>query len=367
MLKNFMKISALVLSFLFLITLPAGAAVDNLEKGSTMVVTLEESFAKAEISNTQLKNAKLEAREAEIFYENAKLAGNRIDEDHVNNYELAKKKYVLVRQAQAQAYIANSNVELLKKRLNNDVEKAYYAVMYGDALIQLNNKALERANSLLAVAEASYKAEVVPKSDVLGAQVQVNQAQAELLASEKGLEEARMNLAHLIGLPLDTQIETTKEMTFTPVEIDLESSIAEAVQNREEVKQAEQMLKAKELELEVAKKFFTSSVYEYQQKQIEVEKQKTIVEDKKTEVELEVRKAYLNVQNAKERYFLLQKGLEYAKENERISILRYKAGVTTNVEVITAQLSLNQVETDVAKALLDYNLAVREFYFAVGK
>jgi outer membrane protein TolC len=367
-LRKIKKVGVLTMLIIFLLVIPAEAKSDNPEDlKKTQVLTLDDSFKRAGESNSQVKIAELEAREAEIQYANARKTASRISTDEVNTYELAKKKYVAPRQAEAQANIKKSDIELLKKQLKFNVEKAYYTVLHAEDMVKVNEKALERAKVLLDVAVASFKAEIVPKSDVLEAQVQVNQAQANLITAQKIVKEAKMQLNRLVGLPLDTPIELTKKLTFEQINIDLDESIQEAILQREEIKQAGEMLKLREMELEVAKKFFTPSVYEYDQKQIAIEKQKSVFEDRKTDVELEVRKAFLNIEEAKERYLLSIKSLESARESERIAMLRYKAGVTTNVEVISAQFSLNKAETDVVKSLFDYNLAVREFYFTLGR
>ncbi|MBI5078603.1 TolC family protein, partial [Candidatus Saganbacteria bacterium] len=84
-------------------------------------------------------------------------------------------------------------------------------------------------------------------------------------------------------------------------------------------------------------------------------------------IELEVREAYLSLKSVKETIESVRKARESAEENYKVSNLRYRSGVGTNIEVIDAQVALTQAEINYNQALFDLEIAKAKIVKVAGK
>ena len=75
----------------------------------------------------------------------------------------------------------------------------------------------------------------------------------------------------------------------------------------------------------------------------------------KDNVELEVRTDYLNLREAEKRITTTQVAVASAEEDYHIAVVRYQAGVGTNIDVMDAQEALTQAKTNYYQALYNYN------------
>jgi outer membrane protein TolC len=83
-------------------------------------------------------------------------------------------------------------------------------------------------------------------------------------------------------------------------------------------------------------------------------------------IELEVRRAIINHGSAVEEVATADKAVESALEQLRIANVRFQAGVSTNLEVVTAQAALSQAEGNRIQALFNVNLARAQLERAAG-
>lgn len=86
----------------------------------------------------------------------------------------------------------------------------------------------------------------------------------------------------------------------------------------------------------------------------------------KDRIALEVEEAHLSFINTKEQIEAIKSRVAFAKENLRISILKYESGKTTNIEVIDAQEAYNEAENDFLEAQFDYKLAQARINLVTG-
>jgi outer membrane protein len=85
------------------------------------------------------------------------------------------------------------------------------------------------------------------------------------------------------------------------------------------------------------------------------------------QVALDVRTALLNLQEAAERRQTTAANVQQAQEALRIAQVRYRAGVSTNVEVTDAQVALTEAQTNQVNAEYDYLNAEAALARALGR
>ncbi|MFR8761510.1 MAG: TolC family protein [Megasphaera lornae] len=83
-------------------------------------------------------------------------------------------------------------------------------------------------------------------------------------------------------------------------------------------------------------------------------------------VQLQVKQAYLAVRSAAQRVRETQAAVTQAAEGFAISRVRYEAGVGINLDVLDAQLALNQAKINHIQALYDYNVGISSLEQAMG-
>ena len=102
------------------------------------------------------------------------------------------------------------------------------------------------------------------------------------------------------------------------------------------------------------------------QKKAAVRRAEAELNDKISDVKLEVRKAFLTLQAAEENINTMKEALAKAEEDYRIEIVRYEAGVGTNLEVMDAEDNLVLAKSDYITALYDYNTSKASLDSAMG-
>ena len=83
-------------------------------------------------------------------------------------------------------------------------------------------------------------------------------------------------------------------------------------------------------------------------------------------IELEIRQAYLNVIAAKEQIETAAATVEQAEEAYKIAVVRYTSGVGINLDVLDAELALNQAKINHITALYNYNIGLAILEKAIG-
>jgi outer membrane protein len=81
---------------------------------------------------------------------------------------------------------------------------------------------------------------------------------------------------------------------------------------------------------------------------------------------LEVTQSALNFHQAKQRIRLSQLGVEQANENYRVTAEKFKAGLTTNSELLDAEVSLLQAKLQLTQSRVEYELAEARLEKAIG-
>jgi hypothetical protein len=84
-------------------------------------------------------------------------------------------------------------------------------------------------------------------------------------------------------------------------------------------------------------------------------------------IDFEVRQANINLANAFENYGIQKRNLKLAEEVVRVSKIKYKQGVGSNLEVTNAEASLKESQTNFYTALYDFIIAKIDLEKAQGQ
>ncbi|GAW92431.1 TolC family protein [Calderihabitans maritimus] len=367
------KRTVILVAVLVLLTV-AGAGSSMGEGGEYLELSLAESIRMALENNGQVKLAQLAVEDAERALEEAEDQAEEVEDKEdvlvglgmMTSLEAAKAQHVAPRAAEAQLKIARAALDYTKRSISLAVEKSYYDLIKAEKTVSVSQAAYERAVVQLNTAQASLRAGMVAKNDVLMAEVQLAKAKADLATAENNYRLALMQFNRTLGIDLNTPVRLTDTAEYEMVEeIDLAEVIEEALQTDLAMVQAREGEAVAALNFEYTSKYYTPNVFAYRQDKYALEQAKVKLEETRQDTMLAVYQAYNNLKTAEANYHVLTKSVEQAKESLRLSQLRYEVGVATSLEVLQASEALQRAELMALEALHAYNLARAQFKYRV--
>lgn len=289
--------------------------------------------------------------------------------------------------------IAEIEINRVDQEVKLDATTSYYNVLQTRNLVKLNKEAVERLELYLNNVQAQFDVGVVAKVDVLRSEVELANAQQELMKAENNYEIALATLNNTIGLDLGTKIIVDEDFTQNEYINTMEYCLDYSLEHRPEILQAEKSVDAAKSNIMSARsgyiptitlnasngwardKFpgnerdswsvsavvniniFDSNITRGAVNAAQgnlVQREASYIQTKDS-VALQVRSNYLSLREAERRISTAFTAIAKAKEDYKISLVRYQAGVGTNTDVLDAQVALTTAETNYVQALYDYN------------
>jgi outer membrane protein TolC len=298
--------------------------------------------------------------------------------------------------AQLDELIAQLGVEKARQEVALDVRLACYELTRGQALLQVAKAAQETALQRLKDAEASQRAGIAPRLDVLRAQTGLAEAQQRLLQAENGVALARAALATKLVLPLETALSLAELALPNKTDANEADEVVlrnQALAQRPELLQARAGIRASELGVKLAQRSLLPSMgislggqynpnagalsvrdiaqvavgitvplsdggmarARRQQAEAEKESAQAALSQAEEAVALEVRQAVLNTRDAEARLAVALQVEATAQEAARLSRVKYNAGVSEGtvsplLDLADAQAALTQAQSNVINA-----------------
>jgi outer membrane protein TolC len=127
-------------------------------------------------------------------------------------------------------------LEKARLQLERDVRKAYFNILLARESIQLLNDSLANAENRVAMAQANYRAGLIPEVSLLQAQVAVENLKPTINETENQYKMAMASFALNLGLPYDTRFELTETPgTAAYIPLDTAELISRAAANKPDI------------------------------------------------------------------------------------------------------------------------------------
>lgn len=285
--------------------------------------------------------------------------------------------------------------------------EGYYGLLAYQELQGVYHEAVDNLQGHLDNVQAQYNVGTKAKVDVLSSDVSLANAKTTAITADNNVAVAESNLNNILGLPLETKLNLADhQLPFDTYNISLQEATDYAMKYRPEVLQAAIAVQEAERNIDIADagnkptvaitggndwadntfpgidankrswKVAAGVTYNFYdggatQAKVNQAKQDLLVaretEQKTREaVQLEVKQAYLNIRSAAQKVEETQTVVDQARENYRIQNIRYQAGVGINLDVLDAQLSLNEAQVNHIQALYDYNVGIAKLEQVMG-
>ena len=300
-------------------------------------------------------------------------------------------------------------LELEKLDIALQVKQAYFRVLEADRGVEVAEKAVESLRSHVKVARSFYKVGMIPINDVLKAEVELSNAEHDLIKAENMAKITRASFNTVLARSINAPVKLQDIRQFRPETGEYTEYVDTALGNRPEIKaldvKLEQTAQSRRLARskyypEVALQwdyiqegdepyvegsavhdanrwqvmavlswtFFEwgktgHAVREVESNRMQLVQTRSALED---QIRLEIKQAYLDLFEAEKNIPTTTKAVEQAEENLRVSQERYQAQVTTSTEVLDAQTLLTQARTNYYGALYSHHLARARLERAIG-
>ena len=113
--------------------------------------------------------------------------------------------------AQAGVVMAQTNDTLVKHNVIVEVDNAYSLLVKANEMLKVAKSYNQVLQELMSNVQSAYKNGLKPKNDVMKVSVKLNESELNIHKAENAQRLAAMNLCHVIGLPLDSDINVSSD------------------------------------------------------------------------------------------------------------------------------------------------------------
>ncbi len=283
-----------------------------------------------------------------------------------------------------------------------DVKKVCFNLQTAIAMVAVARDAVKQVEAHLKVARAAVEAGMAMPLDVKRAELELANLQSGVVKAENGVALALANLNRQIGRGLDEPLAVAELKQLPDPPAPLEQAVATALKQRHELSALRETIKALETSVGLAKSqklptaavrggvlhqrdsAFTKSpsviaalefslplfdhktALEVREVRARLAQMQSQLIEAETGIALEVRQAWLNVQEARYRVGALPTSIAVAAEALRIAELRFANGRALHLEVTDARLQHRKARADLVQAEFDLHSAAAELEKATG-
>ncbi len=285
------------------------------------------------------------------------------------------------------------------------VVDAYYGVLLAKKQLEVGGQALKTAQAIQDRGNNRYESGVSVQSDALSAQVRLASRQQELIHEQNNLSLAHAQLSTALGLPAGSEFDPADALAEKNLPaISLEEAEKKAMVSRPDLKRIRAEESAQQLSVSMAKSAFGPRVNafadweadnpafvsgggnnwvagieiqfdlfqggakkaELSREQALQEKVTALKEMAGDAAQLEVRRAWYDVDAAHRQIEVARAAIAAAEESLRINQDRYESGLSTIADLLAAEESARHSQTDYWEAVYRYHTGYAALELASG-
>lgn len=328
--------------------------------------------------------------------------------DYVNNtaqfdlgvsylFERGKKRQHRLQAAKDATAVTRSQVADTERSLTFSVASQYVNVELAESTLALAQQDLKSFQQTVEVADAQYKDGAISEGDFLKIKLQMLQFQSDVSAAQLARTQGLSDLRQLLGygsVPADYDV--VPDFAYQPVPGNLDDFQAKALQNRPDLRAAQQGVTAAnsqyQLQKSIGKRDITGQInythlqfnevslfgqmslpiFDRNQGEIAragyaITQAQEQAKSTQGQVLTDVRDAFENVRSNDSIVGLYRSGyLDQAQQSRDISEYAYRRGAASLLDFLDAERSYRSVQLGYRQALASYLLAVEQLREAVG-
>ncbi len=307
--------------------------------------------------------------------------------------------------------VAEFSAELKRQDVILDTKNAYFRILKAKKLVDVALQNVEQIEAQKEVSQNFYQVGMSPLNDLLQSQVRLANAKQELITSQNNLAVAESQFNTVLRRSVNEPVNVVDVLDFVSFDKDIDYCLETARDNRLEVKIADLNIELADKEVRLTERDFLpeinlqgnyirrgedwdvdggESITDAAQWNIQAvatwefwqwgrtyygkkEKLSRLAQAKYgkasiiDQISLEVKQAHLRLREAEKNIYTVEKAIEQARENLRITEEQYKEQVATQTDVLVAQTLLTQTLTNYYNALYDFKIAKAVLIRAMGQ
>jgi outer membrane protein TolC len=304
--------------------------------------------------------------------------------------------------------ISKADVETVRRDIVLLVREGYFNILRAEKFLDVARQQVKQFSAQLDVNKAFFEVGIVPKNDVLQAEVRLANARQTLVRAENDVTLAKASFNSLLRMEIDHPLQIVDILAHSPFSLRFEESVKEALDRRPEIKAANLSIQQAKEAVKIAKSGWfptislsgsysrfseepsllgdlrserwtvqglaTFTIGDWGKTAYRVGESKvrvTQAEDSKVQlvegIILEVKNDYQAMLVAEKNIEVSEKAIEQAEENLRMNEERYKHQVATATDVLDAVTLLAQARVNYYGALSDFNIAKARLERTMGR
>jgi outer membrane protein len=304
--------------------------------------------------------------------------------------------------------LADETVRAAMQNVVYAAEHAYYDVLLSQHLVEISADAVRSAKAHLENVKQKRQGGIASGFDVLRAEVELSNFQAELIQNRNAINVAKANLIKVMGVSQDSEFDLSDELVYVPSDSTLEQAVETAFRNRPDLIAQEFDIKYQTEMLKIARSrywpiisgYYTNTwskpdphsmmeiewghawqagvtatlpIFDGFAREGELISQKArlkqahigLIDAEETAL-FELTRAQFGIANAAEFVESQRLNLTRAEEGLRLAEVGYREGTNTQVEMIDAQAALTTARANYYQAIYSHVIAKLDLQKAMG-
>lgn len=304
--------------------------------------------------------------------------------------------------------LADEQVRQTVQDVIHEVALAYYDALLAQHLFEVNRDAVASSKAHLADVQIKRQQGVASDFDVLRAQVDVSNFEADMIQQQNRIHRARTRILRAMGVSQDSEVRLTDHLRFSPMKPVFEEAVQLAYENRPDLYQAELNVRSQREALRIAQSQYWPRLDAFfrqnwanpdphnqmlrdwgdqwsagiagvwtlfdglgregrvRQESSRLRQRRVELVDTEERTLQEVQQAILSLRDAEELAQSQQMNLQRAKEALRLAEVGYRNGVTEAVAVTESRSALTRALGLYYEAVYYHTIARIELQRAMG-
>ena len=282
------------------------------------------------------------------------------------------------------------------------VKQTYYGYLQAKMSRDVAQDTVNQFQQHYEIAKVFFETGKISKIDVTSAEVNLSNANINLLKAENALRIAKITLTNAMGIMNAPEYEIKDDLAYRPYDISLDEALKNAYKNRPDLLSTLKKKEGLEKTIDLNEKGYLpvlagGAAYGYTGNDIAIDKEWSVgvtltfplfsglstkyqVDEAKANLDLlkanedslmqkvylQVESACLSLKEAAERISAGKIIVKQAEETVELAKGRYAAGVGSSIEITDAMITLNNAKMTYITALADYSVAQANLEKAIG-
>lgn len=280
-------------------------------------------------------------------------------------------------------------------------KQTYFEVLKAFKLVEVAKNTVKLLEAQVEVARNFYEVGMRPLNDLLQVQVELANTRQDLISALNQLAVSKSQFNIILRRPVNALVDLVDIESYEPLANDLEFYLELADTNRYELKISDLDIQIAEKELKIARSTYFPTLslegsyfkqgsqwtlsesdpafenegwaiggiaswnfwqwgrtkFSARQKQSRLAQARLGKENTYDQIRVEVERSFLKAQETERNILAVEKAIEQARENMRITEERFKEQVATSTDLLVAQNLLTRTQTNYFNALYDFKIA----------